>query len=380
MHVAHLSLRDFRSYPSAEIALEPGVVSFLGRNGEGKTNLLEAVQFLATQSSHRVASSAPLVRHDAPRAVVRADVVRAGRHALIELEINPGKSGRARLNRAAVPRPREVLGLLRTVLFAPEDLALVKGDPSQRRTLLDDLLVVRAPRFAGVRSDYDRVLRQRTSLLKSAGAARRAAAGEGALGTLDVWDAHLARAGGELMEGRIALVAELQPLVAAAYTAVAGEVPPDTDRVELTYRPSLELPPDAHDKDTLAQLLLTEVMQRRGDELDRGVCLVGPHRDDLVLSLGDLPAKGYASQGESWSIALALRLASYDLLRTEGESPVLLLDDVFAELDVQRRARLANLVSTADQVLVTAAVEADVPEQLKGVRFMVEAGEVLRAG
>jgi DNA replication and repair protein RecF len=199
------------------------------------------------------------------------------------------------------------------------------------------------------------------------------------LGTLDVWDAHLARAGAELMEARLGLVAELRPLVAAAYAAVAGEGRPDIDRVGLTYRPSLELPPDGYDKDTLAQLLLSEVLRRRTDELDRGVCLVGPHRDDLVLSLGDLPAKGYASQGESWSFALALRLASYDLLRTEGETPVLLLDDVFAELDVQRRARLADLVSTADQVLVTAAVEADVPEQLKGVRFVVEAGEVSRA-
>lgn len=379
MHVAHLSLLDFRSYPSAEITLEPGVVSFLGHNGQGKTNLLEAIQFVATQDSHRVASTAPLVRHDASRAVVRADVVRAGRHALIEIEINPGQSSRARLNRAAVPRAREVLGLLRTVLFAPEDLALVKGDPSQRRTLLDDLLVVRAPRFAGVRSDYDRVLKQRTSLLKSTGAARRGAGDRGALGTLDVWDSHLARAGAELLEARLDLVAELQPLVASAYTWVAGEAPADREDASLAYRPSLQLPPDVHDKDTLAQLLLSELLRRRGEELDRGVCLVGPHRDDLVLSLGDLPAKGYASQGEAWSFALALRLASYDLLRTEGDTPVLLLDDVFAELDVQRRARLADLVSTADQVLVTAAVEADVPEQLKGVRFVVDAGEVSRA-
>jgi len=379
VHVAHLSLLDFRSYPSAEISLEPGVVSFLGRNGEGKTNLLEAVQFVATQDSHRVASSAPLVRHHAARAVVRADVVRAGRHALVEIEINPGKSSRARLNRTAVPRAREVLGVLRTVLFAPEDLALVKGDPAQRRTLLDDLLVVRTPRFAGVRSDYDRVLRQRTSLLKSAGAARRTSGEPGALGTLDVWDAHLARAGAELMQARLNLVDELRPLVAAAYTAVAGASPSDGIHATLAYRPSLELPEEPRDKNALYELLLSELQRRRGEELDRGVCLVGPHRDDLLLSLGELPAKGYASQGESWSFALALRLGAYDLLRSEGDTPVLLLDDVFAELDVQRRARLADLVSTADQVLVTAAVEADVPEQLKGVRFMVEAGAVSRA-
>jgi DNA replication and repair protein RecF len=379
VHLAHLSLLDFRSYPAAEIALEPGVVCFLGRNGEGKTNLLEAVQFIATQDSHRVASTAPLVRHEAPRAVVRADVVRAGRHALVEIEINPGKSSRARLNRAAVPRAREVLGVLRTVLFAPEDLGLVKGDPATRRTLLDDLLVVRAPRFAGVRSDYDRVLRQRTSLLKSAGAARRSPGDRGALGTLDAWDAHLAGAGAALLEARLGLVEELRSLVAAAYTSVAGGSLAGGVHAALAYRPSFELPDGLRDKDGLGQLLLSELQRRRGEELDRGVCLVGPHRDDLVLSLGDLPAKGYASQGESWSLALALRLAAYDLLRAEGDTPVLLLDDVFAELDVQRRARLADLVSTADQVLVTAAVEADVPEQLKGVRFMVEAGEVRRA-
>jgi RecF protein len=379
VHVAHLSLVDFRCYRSAEIALEPGVASFLGRNGEGKTNLLEAIQFVATQTSHRVASTAPLVRHDATNAVVRADVLRAGRHALIEIEINPGKSSRARLNRAAVPRAREILGLLRTVLFAPEDLALVKGDPSQRRTLLDDLLVVRAPRFAGLRADYDRVLKQRTSLLKSAAAARRSSGDGGALGTLDVWDAHLARTGSELLAARLALVDELRPLVAAAYTAVAGDSGSLNLLASLTYRPSLQLPDGIRDQDALADLLLAEVTRRRGEELDRGMCLVGPHRDDLVLSLGDLPAKGYASQGESWSFALALRLAAYDLLRAEGDTPVLLLDDVFAELDVHRRARLAELVSSADQVLVTAAVEADVPEQLKGIRFMVEAGEVSRA-
>jgi DNA replication and repair protein RecF len=265
------------------------------------------------------------------------------------------------------------------VLFAPEDLALVKGDPSQRRTLLDDLLVVRAPRFAGVRSDYDRVLKQRTSLLKSGAAARRSSGDSGALGTLDIWDAHLARTGSELLAARLALVDELRPLVEAAYTAVAGDTGSADLLASLTYRASLQLPDGIRDKDALADLLLSEVTRRRGEELDRGMCLVGPHRDDLVLSLGDIPAKGYASQGESWSFALAVRLAAYDLLRAEGDTPVLLLDDVFAELDVHRRARLAELVSSADQVLVTAAVEADVPEQLRGIRFMVEAGEVSRA-
>jgi DNA replication and repair protein RecF len=381
VHLAHLSLVDFRSYAMVEVPLEPGVVVFTGPNGHGKTNLVEAVHYVATQGSHRVAADTPLVRLGAQRAVVRAEVVRDDRSALVELEINPGKSNRARVNRGALPRPKEALGLLRTVLFAPEDLALVKGDPAERRRFLDDLLVARTPRFAGVRADYDRVLRQRSTLLKTAGAARRQASGSGALGTLDVWDAHLARTGAALLEGRLELVAALRPLVDQAYACVALDrsADPTAAGAGISYKPSFELPDHVTGRGEISDLLLREVVDRRPEELDRGVCLVGPHRDDLLLTLGPLPAKGYASHGESWSLALALRLACYDLLRSEGDNPVLILDDVFAELDNERRARLAALVATADQVLVTAAVPEDVPQKLHGLHYEVYDGGVTRA-
>jgi DNA replication and repair protein RecF len=371
------------------------VTAFLGPNGHGKTNLVEAVDYMARLVSHRVASDTPLVRHGADEAVVRVSVVRDDREALLEVEINPGRSNRARINRSPLPRSREMLGMVRTVLFSPEDLALVKGDPSDRRRFLDELLVLRAPRFAGVRSDYDRVLRQRNSLLKSAGAARRSSSGSGsspgsALSTLGVWDSHLARTGAELLAARLMLVEELRPLVGKAYESVArgagsdamiaykssfelpvageaGEPPPVVEPVETTRVP---------DRNDLAQAILAEVERRRSDELDRGVSLVGPHRDELTLTLGPLPAKGYASHGESWSFALALRLASYDLLRAGGDDPILILDDVFAELDTDRRERLAELVSGAEQVLVTAAVPADVPAVLKGAWMSVADGIV----
>jgi len=375
--VAHLSLADFRSYPTVELPLEPGVTCLIGPNGQGKTNLVEAIGYVATLGSHRVATDAPLVRFGAERAVVRASIVRDDRPTLVELEITAGKANRARINRSPVPRPREVLGLLRTVLFAPEDLALVKGDPSDRRRFLDELLVARTPRLAGVRADYDRVLKQRNALLKSAGASFRGRAASAELPTLDVWDTHLATAGAELLAARLDLVRALDPLVARAYAAVA----PGSDPVTLAYASSLG--PDADltaGRDALVEALLAALLVARPKELDRGISLVGPHRDELTLSLGPLPAKGYASHGESWSFALALRLASYDLLTADGGEPVLILDDVFAELDVKRRERLAELVAPAEQVLVTAAVAQDVPKALAGARVDVAAGEVHRAG
>ncbi len=384
MHVAHLSLRDFRSYPELELALEPGVTAFVGPNGQGKTNLVEAVDYLATLSSHRVATDAPLVRAGADRAVLRARVVRDSREALLEIELVPGGSNRARVNRAPVPRAREVLGLLRCVLFSPEDLALVKGDPADRRRFLDQLLVGRAPRLAGVRADYDRVLKQRNTLLKSASGARRSSgtgsSDPGPLRTLDAWDDHLARNGAELLSERLRLVAALEPLVAARYRTVAASAPDTRTAVSMTYVSSFPLPEGAPtpDRELLRAAMLAEVAARRGDELDRGVTLVGPHRDELRLAIGELPAKGYASHGESWSLALSLRLAAYDLLAADGDDPVLVLDDVFAELDTDRRDRLARSVAGAEQVLVTAAVAADVPEVLAGTRYDVMAGEVRR--
>jgi DNA replication and repair protein RecF len=372
VHVRLLQVSDFRSYRSAELTLDPGVTALVGPNGEGKTNLVEAIGYLASLGSHRVAHDAPLVRAGAQQAVIRGVVVRDGRDTTLEVEITPSKANRARIGGSPVPRAREILGVLRTVLFAPEDLAIVKGDPSERRRYLDDLLVARAPRYAGVRSDYDRVLKQRNALLKSAGSARRAGTG---LRTLDVWDSHLATAGAALLAGRHELVDALRPLVDKAYSAVSRGGEP----AGLDYKSAL--PDDvagSTDRDLLAAALSAALAAGRDAELDRGVTLVGPHRDDLVLSLGELPAKGYASHGESWSIALALRLASYDLLRADGGEPVLILDDVFAELDVDRRDCLAELVAGAEQVLVTAAVAGDVPERLSGARFDVAGGEVTR--
>jgi DNA replication and repair protein RecF len=375
VHVTHLSLSDFRSWSELEIELPAGGVVFVGANGQGKTNILEALGYVATLGSHRVSTDAPMVRAGTPRAVVRARIERDGRGALVEIELNPGKANRARINQAPVPRPREVLGLLRTVLFAPEDLALVRGDPSERRRFLDDLLVQRAPRMAGVRADYDRVLKQRNALLKTAFLARRSGGGD--MRTLDVWDAHLARCGAELLSARLELVDALRPHVAKAYQEVSDA----QGTTGLEYRSSLDREatadlPATPDRDLLAAALLSELARVRPQEVERGVSLVGPHRDDLVLTLGELPVKGYASHGESWSVALALRLASYQLLCSDGGEPVLLLDDVFAELDVGRRERLATLVAQGEQVLVTAAVAADVPEQLIGSRYDVHAGVV----
>ena len=387
MYVAHLSLHDFRSYPALEVDLEPGVTSFVGPNGQGKTNIVEAIDYLSRLSSHRVAADLPLVRHGAAQAVIRAAVVRDDRRAVLEIEITPGKSNRARVNRAQLPRPRELLGLLRTVLFAPEDLALVKGDPTERRRFTDDLLVLhQGARYAGTRTDYDRVLKQRNTLLKTA---RVRGSSESSLSTLEVWDAKLAKLGAEIMTARGQLVEELNPLLGKAYEAVArGAARQDA---VLTYKPTFELTaverrapasvskPLGESADMVIDLetaMLTEIARRRPDELERGISLVGPHRDDLICSLGEFPVKGYASHGESWSFALAMKLSSYELLRSTGDDPVLILDDVFAELDTSRRAQLAELVSGAEQVLVTAAVPEDIPEGFRGRRFDVADGEV----
>ena len=406
MHLTRLALIDFRSYAAADLSLEPGVSTLLGANGQGKTNFVEAAAYVATLGSHRVAGDAPLVRSGAERAILRAAITSSERDSLVEIEINPGRANRARLNRVPVPRPRQVLGVLRTVLFAPEDLALVKGDPEQRRRYLDELLVASAPRYAGVRADYERVVRQRTALLKSArtrsrefaraGRPRRPRNGDseqeegggegmGLAAALDAWDEHLALKGAELLAGRVELTTALRPLVAKAYAEVSG----GADEVSINYRQSgLEAADDAVlangigsgvDRGALADGLREALARARPDELDRGVCLVGPHRDELELRIGDLPTRGYASHGESWSMALALRLAGYELLRAGGDDPVLLLDDVFAELDTGRRERLAGLVGGAEQVLVTAAVAADVPGVLAGTRFEVASGVITRA-
>jgi DNA replication and repair protein RecF len=504
--LTRLALTDFRSYAAVDVPLAPGVTIFSGPNGEGKTNLVEAVGYVATLTSHRSAQDAPLIRAGAEQAIIRAAISTTPSDALVEIELNAGRANRVRLNRTPLARPRDVLGVLRTVLFAPEDLALVKGDPGERRRFLDDLLVAMAPRYAAVRADYERVLKQRTALLKSAGPKGgpkgNRQSREAVTATLDVWDAHLARTGAELLVAREHLVQALRPHVERAYLAVAGD---GRGPAEIAYRRSFEAPeeitasgrpagatgagatgagpaesrdpsngdrpagatdggpgaqsgtsheerpssanagpaagvnhgerasttegrpavhPDVIHRERQAGVthgapaapptgnrgerastlhggptvppgadhgerasmthgervraaersLRAALLEVRSSELDRGVCLAGPHRDELELSIRALPARGYASHGESWSLALALRLASFDLLRSGREDPVLILDDVFAELDAGRRERLAALVATAEQVLVTAAVPADVPEILTGARFTVASG------
>lgn len=377
MFVRHLTLKDFRSYESADLEFTDGVSTFVGLNGQGKTNVVEAIGYLSSLSSHRVAQDAPLVRAGAGQAIVRGAVVRDGREQQVELEINPGKANRARLGKSPVTRPRDVLGTLRTVLFAPEDLALVKGDPSERRRFLDDLLVARQPRWAGARSDYDKILKQRNALLKTARTAPDRAA---TLATLPVWDSHLSSVGANLVYARLRLLRDLQPYLRLAY----DEVSAGQSDAKVTYKSSLY--------DELAEQLaagevpeVTELEagfaksfeQQHRAEVERGQTLVGPHRDELVLRLGTLPAKGYASHGESWSFALALRIAAFQLLRHDlGTDPVLVLDDVFAELDAGRRGRLATMVGDCEQVLITAAVDDDVPESLTGKQFAVTLGSI----
>jgi DNA replication and repair protein RecF len=390
VYLSRLAVTDFRSWPAVDLSLAPGVSVLVGPNGVGKTNLVEAIGYLTTFGSHRVATDAPLVRRGAQRAVVRGLAVRDGRELAVEVEITPGKVNRARVNRVPLSKARDALGLVRSVLFAPEDLALVRGDPGERRRFLDELLVSRWPRYAGVRADYERVVRQRCALLKtarSAGGARidpaqsahRSSGAE--LSTLDVWDGHLARHGAALLAGRLRLVAELSEPVRSAYAEVAGSSS-ESVPIELRYRASV---PDVSERSELPELeqaMLAELAQVRRQELDRAVCLVGPHRDELELLLGDGPAKGYASHGESWSLALALRLGSFDVLAEdfgglgEGSEPILILDDVFAELDSRRRRALAERAERVEQVLITAAVADDVPRQLRGARFEVGSGLV----
>lgn len=385
VRLSRLQVIDFRNYPQADLELTAGPNVLVGANGQGKTNIVEAIGYLSTLGSHRVANDQPLIRRGADRAVVRAIVRSDDRELSVELEITAGKANRARIGRAPVGRTKDVIGIVRSVLFAPEDLSLVKGDPSDRRRFLDDLLVQRYPRYAGVRSDYERVRTQRNALLRTAGMARRSG-GSGDLSTLDAWDEHLVAHGAALLHGRLELVHDLRPHFQTAYAAISGAA----DEVAMRYRAlaedarsdeDAELASVAADDsvpsiEELSGLMRTRLAAARTKEVERGMTLVGPHRDELVLRLDDFPAKGYASHGQSWSIALALRLAAYEMLRAEGAEPILLLDDVFAELDAKRRAYLADVAKRAEQTLVTAAVEADVPGGLDAATYRVEAGSI----
>lgn len=381
MIVEHLSLIDFRNYAVADVALVAGPNVFVGRNGQGKTNLAEAIGYLATLGSHRVSSDAPLVRDGADAAIIRARLAHGERSVLLEVQVNRQGSNKARIN-GAPAKTADLPRYAQVVLFAPEDLQIVRGDPSSRRRFADQLLVQRSPRLAGVLGDYDRVLKQRTALLKSARA--RGVRGE-ALSTLDVWDDKLIALGSEVIRARISLTDELQHPLAASYAAIAGA----DHRPQLDWALSIQGDPEeqdgsrARDSSTLLveDLFRAALAERRQAELERGLTLVGPHRDDMLLRVRDLPVKGYASHGESWSVALALRLASAELLRADSTAgdPVLILDDVFAELDSDRRARLAHLASDYEQVVVTAAVEEDVPTALRARIVRVQAGRILEA-
>jgi DNA replication and repair protein RecF len=374
VYVRQLRLRDFRSWAHADLELQPGRTVFVGPNGFGKTNLIEALWYSTTLGSHRVGTDAALIRAGATRAIISTIVVNEGRECAIDLEIAAGRANKARLNRSPVRSTREVVGVSRAVLFAPEDLALVRGDPADRRRYLDDLATVRRPAIAGVRADYDKVLRQRTALLKSVAGARYRG-DRSALDTLDVWDSRLAQHGAELTAARIDLVNQLAPEVEKAYQLLA----PGSRPASISYRASIGAQNqgavgdvEGGDREFLEAALLAALSARRDVELERGMCLVGPHRDDLELRLGDQPTKGFASHGESWSFAVALRLAAYELLRAEGSEPVLLLDDVFAELDSTRRCALAAVAESAEQVLVTAAVLEDIPTNWDARRVHID--------
>lgn len=378
MFVTELTLADFRNYEEAHLELTSGVTVFVGANGQGKTNLVEAVEYLSTMSSHRVSTTAPLVRAGASSAVIRAKVQAAqddDRLIWLELEVVPGRSNVARLNRSPLQRPRDLVGALRTVVFSPMDIAIVRGDPSDRRGWLDSLVVTRWPRMAGVKQDFDRVLRQRNALLKSMSGRSQVPQGGDEDVTLAVWNDQLAALGAELLHARLDTLADVLPHAQHAYETIA----PVNNQIDAVYRSGLDLDGVASADDVRGELrsrLLAAMERLRGEELHRGVTLIGPQRDDIELSIGELPAKGYASHGESWSLALSLRLGGFTLVRDDGTEPVLVLDDVFAELDVTRRERLGAAIADAEQVLITAAVGADVPDFPAERRFKVTDGTV----
>jgi DNA replication and repair protein RecF len=384
MFVKRVRLTNFRNYKNAEVELSPGVNLLHGSNGQGKTNLVEAVNLFASLSSHRVAGTTPLIKQGEQTAIISVDLAHEDRELLLEFELNADSPNRARLNKSPVAKPKDILGYLNSVIFAPEDLDIVKRDPTNRRAFIDQLIVQFSPRMLGVYSDYERVLKQRNTLLKSA----RATGTKGdALSTLSAWDESLVKLGSEIISARVVIAEKLTPGLISNYQAIAksnnepkmfikssilGATAVDPDESDdLEY---LETP----DREQIEQLFREKLERLRPKELERGITLVGPHRDDLVLILGSLPAKGYASHGESWSYALALRLASLEILKAESRlgDPILILDDVFAELDADRRAKLAQLVQGNEQVIITAAVIEDVPETLVAKRFSVVSGEI----
>ena len=381
MHVKHLTLSNFRNYSTVELPLAQGINLLVGKNGQGKTNLAEAIFYAATLSSHRVSGYLPLIKQGESKAIIRLLARFEDRENLLELELTTEGSNRARINKSETPRVRDVLGYVNAVIFSPEDLDIVKRDPSNRRAFIDELIVQLTPRMAGVYSDYERVLKQRNTLLKSA---RNMSASASGLSTLDSWDQSLVRIGSEIIEARFDIASRLAPHLQAAYAAIADEKNDPSIRIKSSLATN-DIDSDGSetflntgDRQEIEKLFQSRLAEVRSKEMERGITLVGPHRDDLLLLLGTLPAKGYISHGESWSYALALKLASADLIRKDARAgdPVLILDDVFAELDSTRRSRLAALVSHNEQVIITAAVAEDVPIELSATRFNVLAGSL----
>ena len=359
MHLTHLSLKSFRSYSELELPLEPGITIFLGRNGEGKTNIVESILYLAFLSSHRTSGDLPLVKLGESSAYTRARIQHPDREVLVELEINGDKANRARINQNPIRSQKDLFGLIQCVYFSPEDMDLVRGDPSERRRFIDQILTLRSARLAGVISDYERAVRQRNALLKT----------RASFASLEPWDQQVAKFGAEIIAARISLLKEFDPYFTKIYANISVEKP-----AHIKYKSSIENPTEVQEENYRSIIL--QMTERRPQELDRGLTLAGPHRDDLLLHLGDHLVKGYASHGESWSIALSLKLAAYELLINEGAQPILILDDVFSELDEERRSQLISLAKSAEQTFITVAVEGDLPKDLDGTTYLVKNGSV----
>ena len=359
MHLTHLSLKNFRSYSELDLPLDPGITIFLGRNGEGKTNIVESILYMAFLSSHRTSGDLPLVKLGESAAYTRAKIQHPDREVLVELEINAEKANRARINQNPTRSQKDLFGLIQCIYFSPEDMDLVRGDPSERRRFIDQILTLRSPRMAGVISDYERSVRQRNTLLKT----------RASLSSLEPWDQQVAKFGAEIIAARISLLAEFNPYFTKIYANISAEKP-----AHIRYKCSIDSPTVNIEENYSA--LIAQMAERRSQELDRGLTLVGPHRDDLLLNLGDHLVKGYASHGESWTIALSLKLAAYELLINEGSNPILILDDVFSELDEERRIQLISLARSAEQTFITVAVEADLPKDLSGTTYLVRNGSI----
>ena len=359
MLITNLNLNNYRSYTTLDLSLDPGISIFVGKNGEGKTNIAESVLYLTFLSSHRASGNTPLIKLGNQSAYIRAKVKYPEREILVELEINSDKANRAKVNQNQVRSQKEIFGIVQTIYFSPEDLDIVRGDPSERRRFIDQLLTLRSPRIAGVISDYERAVKQRNSLLKT----------RASTDALNPWDKQVSELGGELITLRMLALNELKPIFNKVYKDIS-----DTKPAEIVYKSSIENP--SLNQDENSEKIMERLVNNRGAELDRGLTLTGPHRDDLLLILGDHLVKGYASHGESWSIALSLKLATYNLLKSDGLSPILILDDVFSELDEERRERLAEIAKGADQTIITVAVENDLPKSITGTKYLVRAGVV----